>query len=157
MCSESTAIKITMTKPKIEKPKGPGKTAWVLFGALIAAGTVVSWILAHQGVGMAWGLMAGWLGAGLIGLSGLWTLKKALSGGNKTFLKYVMGGMLLRLVLCGTYAGVSLGMKWFDQTGFVIGLMAGIMLFLVIEITGLQRSARLLSSNATDCSNPVEE
>ncbi|MBW1873654.1 MAG: hypothetical protein JRJ19_16420, partial [Deltaproteobacteria bacterium] len=92
---------------------------------MIAAGTVASWILAHLGVGMAWGLMAGWLGAGLIGLSGLWTVKKALSGGNKTFLKYIMGGMLLRLILCGTYAGVSLGMKWFDQTGFVVGLMAG--------------------------------
>jgi hypothetical protein len=156
MRSESTATKTTMTKPQNEKPRGPGKTALVLFGALIVAGTGTAWILAHQGVAMAWGLMAGWLGAGLIGLSGLWTMKKALSGGNKTFLKYVLGGMLVRLILCGTYAGISLGMEWFEQTGFVVGLLAGIAMFLVIEITGLARSARLLSSNTADCSVPVE-
>jgi hypothetical protein len=150
-----------MTKIKNEKlgnanSRGPGRTAWILFISLITAGTCATWIMASQGISMAWGLMAGWLGAGIIGLSGLWTMKKALSEGNKTFLKYVLGGMLVRLILCGTYAGISLGMEWFDQTGFVVGLLAGIVVFLVIEITGLERSARLLSSDAADCSSPVE-
>ncbi len=90
--------------------------------ALIAAGTCATWIMASQGISMAWGLMAGWLGAGLIGLSGLWTMKKALSEGNKTFLKYVLGGMLVRLILCGTYATNKISLDYIGQEIYLYAL-----------------------------------
>jgi hypothetical protein len=99
---------------------------------------------------LAWGTLGGWLLAGLLGLSGWWTTRRALAGEHREFLKYLVGGMLGRMLLCGIGAGVVVGTGWLHTSGFVIGLLSGIAVFLGVEIGGLQVAARRLSSAQGD-------
>jgi len=48
----------------------------------------------------------------------------------------------LRMLLCGVGASVILGTGFLGTDGFVVGLLAGIAVFLGIEIMALQRWAR---------------
>lgn len=86
--------------------------------------------------------LAGWLGAGILGTSGLWVTRRAMAADERLFMIYVMGGLLARLICYAIYAGLVLGNKWFDAHGFIAGLMVGVALFVVVEIAGIDRAAR---------------
>ncbi len=120
----------------------------MLLVSLLAAGTLALLLIARTGSLWAPGALGGWLLAGVMGLSGWWTGRKALSGDNRTFLKYVMGGILVRMMLMGVLAGLVIGLRWLDPNGFVLGLLTGITLFMGIEIGGLERSARRMRNRA---------
>jgi hypothetical protein len=101
-------------------------------GLGIAAGQGASWLVAA---------FAGWLAAGLLGLLGWWTMRKALSSGDHgTFMRYTLGGMGARFLVCGLIAGIVVGTKWLDPKGFVVGLLIGIAVFISVEVGSLALS-----------------
>jgi len=118
--------------------------AVTVLGSLVVLGITLFWSQSES-----WSALVGWWIAGFLGLTGWWTYRKALSGGNhKRFMKYVVGGMLLRLVICGVGTGIFIGFGWLDATGFVASLLVGIVVFLGIEVVALERCARRLSNKS---------
>ena len=96
-----------------------------------------------------WAMAAiiGWSGAGLLGLTSWWTTKKAMSGDNNTFFKYAMGGMTVRFFIYGIFAGVVVGFKLLHASGFVGGLLAGLIAFIGLEVVVVYYSACLRSGS----------
>jgi hypothetical protein len=104
-------------------------------GLLVAAGWENPWLTAA---------FVGWLAAGLLGLLGWWTIRKALSSGdNGTFLRYTLGGMAARFLVCGVLVGVVVGTQALDAKGFVTGLLVGIAVFIFVEVGSLALAKRL--------------
>jgi len=134
------------TNQQTQRIEGPSYSILAILFCTMIAGSAAALVAAGQGVTWATGALAGWLGAGVMGLCGFWTMRRALRGGQKAFLKYLLGGMLARLAMCGVYAGLAMGLDWFDRNGFVLGLLLGIAVFMCIEIIGLERAARKISS-----------
>jgi hypothetical protein len=128
--------------------RGPGTKTLVVIIAMVLAGSVTAAIVGATGNAWGYGILAGWLLAGLLGLSGWWTSRKALSGDQRTLLKYMVGGMLARMALCGTGAVVVMLTGWVHQNGFILGLLSGIGVFLGVEVYGLHISARTEHSSA---------
>lgn len=132
-----------MTDQQSKKRPGYGSLALILslvgaggVGLLIATGQASSWFTAA---------FAGWLSAGLLGLLGWWSMRKALaSGEHRTFLRYTLGGMTARFLVCGVLAGVVLATKALDAKGFVTGLLVGIAVFIAIEVGSLALGRRLV-------------
>jgi hypothetical protein len=145
-----------MSSKPTTKNSAPGWGILAIVAGLLAAGCMVTLVAGLQEASWAHGALAGWLGAGVMGLTGWWTTRRAMTGGNNVFLKYVLGGMLIRMMLIGLFAGLVLGLKWFDQVGFVVGLLSGIVVFLGAEIIGLDRAARRMSPEAEDCAGTIE-
>lgn len=128
--------------------RGPGRGILVLQVVLLVLGSGAAAVVgtgSEDGAG-AWGAMAGWSWAGLLGLTGWWTSRKALCGSQRDLLRYMVGGMLVRMVLCGAGAGVVVATGCLHQNGFILGLLVGIPVFLGVEIAGLQVAARRLSA-----------
>lgn len=125
--------------------KRPGLGSLALIFALVVAGGVGLLIASGQGNPWFKAAFAGWLAAGLLGLLGWWTTRKALSSGdNLTFLKYTVGGMSARFLVCGVLAGVVVGTQALDAKGFVTGLLVGIAVFIAIEVGSLALAKRLV-------------
>ena len=116
----------------------------VLMLVLVMAGGVGLLIASGQGNPWFTAAFAGWLSAGLLGLLGWWSMRKALSSGdNRTFLRYTVGGMGARFLVCGVLAGVVVGTQALDAKGFVTGLLVGIAVFIAVEVGSLARARRL--------------
>lgn len=132
-----------MSDPTPKKRPGIGSLALIF--SLIIAGCVG--LLIASGRGSSWftAAFAGWLAAGLLGLLGWWTTRKALSSGdNRTFLRYTLGGMTARFLACGVLAGVVVGTQALDAKGFVTGLLVGIAVFIAVEVGSLALAKRLV-------------
>ena len=124
--------------------KRPGLGSLALIFALVVAGGVGLLIASGQGNPWFTAAFAGFIAAGLLGLLGWWTTRKALSSGdNRTFLKYTVGGMGARFLVCGVLAGVVVGTQALDAKGFVTGLLVGIAVFIAVEVGSLARVKRL--------------
>ena len=111
-------------------------------GAAVLAALVPAW---HAGGLATWqlGALTGFALSGLMGLSSLWAVRRAMrASGQGDFVRAVFGCMLLRLVLAGLFVGLVLGFGWLDAAGFVGGLFAGLLLFQGIEIGGVVTAAR---------------
>lgn len=126
--------------------RAPGKKTLILILVLAGLGCVASMAvyLFNDSESMkkpALGVFAGWLGAGLMGLSGWWTSRKALTGGRNDMLKYMVGGMLARMLACGLGSGLVVGLDLLDRNGFVFGLLTGLAVFLAVEIGGIYISS----------------
>lgn len=128
--------------------RGPGTKTLVVIGSMIIAGSAAAAVIGASGDAWGYGVLAGWLLAGLLGLSGWWTSRKALSGDQRVLLKYMVGGMLLRMAVCGIGAVVVMLTECVHQNGFILGLLAGIGVFLGVEVYGLHISARTERSSA---------
>ncbi len=99
------------------------------------------------GVGEPWFAAAftGFFSAGLLGLLGWWCIRKALaSPDGRAFLRYTLGGIGVRFLICGVLAGVVVGARLLDPTGFITGLLVGIAVFISIEVGSLALSKRLV-------------
>jgi hypothetical protein len=130
--------------------RGPGKKTLAVIIALILAGSLAAAIAGASGYAWGYGVLTGWLLAGLLGLSGWWTSRKALSGDQRALMKYMVGGMLLRMALCGIGAVVVMLTGFVHQNGFILGLLAGIGVFLGVEVYGLHISAKRMSSRSAE-------
>lgn len=132
-----------MTDEAAKKKPGIGSLALML--ALVGAGGVG--LLVASGQGDLWftAAFAGWLAAGLLGLLGWWGMRKALSSGDsRTFLRYTLGGMTARFLICGVMAAVVIGTRALDAKGFVTGLLVGIAVFISVEVGSLALGKRLV-------------
>ena len=129
-----------------QKPKKrPGIGSLALMLVLVFLGGVG--LLISSGQGNLWftAAFAGWLSAGLLGLLGWWSMRKALaSGDHRTFLRYTLGGMTARFLICGVLAGVIVATKAMDAKGFVTGLLVGIAVFIGVEVGSLALGKRLV-------------
>lgn len=124
--------------------KRPGLGSLALIFTLVVAGGVGLLIASGQGNLWFTAAFAGFIAAGLLGLLGWWTTRKALSSGdNRTFLKYTVGGMGARFLVCGVLLGVVVGTQALDAKGFVTGLLVGIAVFIAVEVGSLARVKRL--------------
>jgi hypothetical protein len=131
-----------MSDQTLKKRSGLGSLALIF--ALVVAGGVGLLIATGQGNLWFTAAFAGFIAAGLLGLLGWWTTRKALSSGdNRTFLKYTVGGMGARFLVCGVLAGVVVGTQALDAKGFVTGLLVGIAVFIAVEVGSLARVKRL--------------
>jgi hypothetical protein len=132
--------------PSPAKPRGPGAGTLALIVALVVLGCGAALVVAELSEDAAPPLAAlvGWLTAGVLGATGWWTARKAMGAGPQALAKFMLGGMLVRFVLCGIAAGVVLGTGWLHQNGFILGLLTGIVVFLGVEIGGVHLSARRL-------------
>jgi len=129
------------TKPS----SGSGIKTLALMLVLVVAGGVGLGIAAGRGDLWFTAAFSGWLAAGLLGLLGWWFFRKALaSGDHRTFMKYTVGGMGARFLLCGVLAGVVVGTRALDAKGFVSGLLAGIVVFIAVEVGSLALGKRLV-------------
>lgn len=128
-----------------EKPKKrPGLGSLALMLTLVVMGGVGLLVVAGRENPWLTAAFVGWLAAGLLGLLGWWTIRKALSSGdNSTFLRYALGGMGARFLVCGVFAGVVVGTQALDAKGFVTGLLVGIAVFISVEVGSLARVKRL--------------
>jgi hypothetical protein len=125
--------------------KQPGIGSLTLMLVLVTGGGVG--LLVASGKGSIWftAAFAGWLSAGLLGLLGWWSMRKALaSGDHRTFLRYTLGGMTARFLICGVLAGVVVGTRALDAKGFVTGLLVGIAVFIAVEVGSLALAKRLV-------------
>jgi hypothetical protein len=128
-----------------QSKKRPGFGSLVFMFALVGAGGVGLLIASGQGNPWFTAAFAGWLSAGLLGLLGWWSMRKALScGDNRTFLRYTVGGMGARFLVCGVLTGVIAGTQVLDVKGFVTGLLVGIAVFISIEVGSLALAKRLV-------------
>lgn len=117
----------------------------MLMLALLGAGVVGLGIAASRGDAWFAAAFSGWLAAGLLGILGWWTFRRALSSGDhRTFVRYTLGGMGARFLLCGVLAGVVVGTRALDAKGFVTGLLAGIAVFIAVEVGSLALTKRLV-------------
>ena len=120
---------------EIASNQPPPKSGWWII-PLVALLGAVGLYLAHR-LGRDWafaGLM-GWSGASVLGLAGWLTNHRAFAAKEqKRFLKLLFGGMLARLLFCGVFVMVVVGTGWLPARGFAAGLLAGIGLFLLLEI-----------------------
>lgn len=129
----------------LQSKKRPGYGSLALMFALVGAGGAGLLIAAGQGSPWFTAAFAGWLSAGLLGLIGWWSMRKALSSGdNRTFLRYTVGGMGARFLVCGVLTGVIAGAQVLDVKGFVTGLLVGIAVFISIEVGSLALAKRLV-------------
>jgi hypothetical protein len=129
----------------VKPSSGSGVKALVTMLVLLAAGGVGLGITASRGDSWLAAAFTGWLAAGMLGLLGWWTFRKALSSGeHRTFMKYVVGGMGVRFMLCGVLAGVVAGTRALDVKGFVTGLLVGIAVFIAVEVGSLALGRRLV-------------
>ncbi len=126
--------------------RGPGTKTLVAIIIMILAGSVAATIVGATGSAWGYGALTGWLLAGSLGLSGWWTSRKALSGDQQTLLKFMVGGMLVRMTVCGVGAAVVMLTEFTHQNGFILSLLAGIGVFLGIEVYGLHVSARRVTA-----------
>jgi hypothetical protein len=123
----------------------PGIKSLVLMLALLTSGGVGLGISAGRGEPWFTAAFAGWLTAGLLGLLGWWSIRKALSSGdNRTFLRYTVGGMGARFLVCGLLAGLVVGTRLLEPGGFVTGLLVGIAVFISVEVGSLTLAKRLV-------------
>jgi hypothetical protein len=131
-----------------DRSAGPGRGTLVGMLVVLAAGAAVLAALVpawHSGGLATWqlGALTGFGLSGLMGLSSLWTLRRAMrASGQGAFVRAVFGSMLLRLVLAGLLVGLVLGFGWLNAAGFVGGLFAGLLVFQGIEIGGVAAAAR---------------
>lgn len=127
----------------------PGARSLIL---VIVTTLLVAAILAGLGwlcrVEWAQGACVGWCLAGLLGVGGWWSVRKALAAGERMFTLVVFGGMGARLLLCGVFAAVVVGTRWLDPIGFVVGLLAGVCVFTAMEIGIVTFVARRNSAQA---------
>ena len=124
---------------------GSGAKTLVLMLVLVAAGGVGLGISADRSDSWFTAAFSGWLAAGLLGLLGWWTFRKALSSGDsRTFLRYTLGGMTVRFLICGVLAAVVVGTRALDAKGFVTGLLVGIAVFISVEVGSLALGKRLV-------------
>jgi hypothetical protein len=125
--------------------KHPGAGSLVLMLALVLAGGVGLGIASGQGSHWLTAAFAGWISAGLLGLLGWWSIRKALSSGDsRSFLRYTLGGMGARFLICGVLAGVIVGTQVLDAKGFVTGLRVGVAVFISVEVGSLALAKRLV-------------
>lgn len=125
--------------------KQPGTGSLVLMLVLVIAGGVGLLIASGQASPWFTAAFAGWLSAGLLGLLGWWSMRKALSSGDhRTFLKYTVGGMGARFLVCGVLVGVVVGTQVLNAKGFVTGLLVGIAVFIAVEVGSLALAKRLV-------------
>jgi hypothetical protein len=112
---------------------------------LVVAGGVGLLIAARQAKPWFTAAFAGWLSAGVLGLLGWWSMRKALSSGDhRMFMRYTLGGMTARFLICGVLAGVVIGTQALDAKGFVTGLLVGIAVFIAVEVGSLALGKRLV-------------
>ena len=125
--------------------KRPGIGSLVFMLVLVVLGGVGLLISSSQGNLWFAAAFAGWLCAGLLGLLGWWSMRKALaSGDHRTFLRYTLGGMTARFLICGVLAGVVIGTQALDAKGFVTGLLVGIAVFIAVEVGSLALGRKLV-------------
>lgn len=130
-----------------DKPpkKRPGVGSLVLMLVLVVLGGVGLLVSSNKGNLWFAAAFAGWLSAGLLGLLGWWGMRKALaSGDSRTFLRYALGGMTARFLICGVLAAVVIGTRALDAKGFVTGLLVGIAVFISVEVGSLALGKRLV-------------
>jgi hypothetical protein len=129
-----------------ERPqKRPGVKSLGLILALVVAGGVGLLIASGRGSHWFTAAFAGWLSAGLLGLLGWWSTRKALSSGDsRMFMRYTLGGMGARFLVCGVITGVVAGTQVLDAKGFVTGLLVGIAVFISVEVGSLALAKRLV-------------
>jgi hypothetical protein len=125
--------------------KRPGHKSLLLMFALIGTGGVGLLVASRQADSWFTAAFAGWLTAGLLGLLGWWSTRRALSSGDhRTFLRYTVGGMGARFLVCGVLTGVIAGTQVLEVKGFVTGLLVGIAVFISIEVGSLALAKRLV-------------
>jgi hypothetical protein len=128
-----------------QSKKLPGYKTLALMFSLVVAGIVG--LLIANGRASPWftAAFAGWLSAGLLGLLGWWSMRKALaSGDHRTFMRYTLGGMTARFLICGALAGVVAATEALDAKGFITGLLVGIAVFIAVEVGSLALGKRLV-------------
>lgn len=138
--------------------RGPGKGTLMLILGLASVGCFVALLVYCFGdtdalKQSALGVLGGWFGAGILGVSGWWTSQKALSGGRNDLLKYMVGGMLLRLMACGLGCGLVVGLDLLERNGFILGFLVGMAVFLAVEIGGLYISSKRFTRRASSRGN----
>jgi hypothetical protein len=124
---------------------GPGYKSLAMMLSLLAVGFAGAGV--SLGMGESWfaAAFSGFFTAGLLGLSGWWCIRKALaSPDGRVFLRYTLGGIGVRFLLCGVLAGVVVGARLLDAEGFITGLLVGIAVFISIEVGSLALSKRLV-------------
>lgn len=128
-----------------------GPLCWLLvtlFAGLLAL------LLPAQKLGReTWQLASavGFAGAGLMSIGGYLTNLYAVRQDRQpAFMRLIFGGMLFRLVVAGIASGLVISMRLLHDVGFVMGLVAGVMVFLAIEIAGLLRWARRCAPGGLD-------
>ncbi len=126
---------------KTDTPTIFGPRAMLAMVCLVALGAAL-FALAGGWADWSQAALAGWLGAGLLGILGLWGTRRAMLADERMFMVYVLGGLLVRLICYAIYAGIVLGNEWLDKSGFILGLLVGVALFVVVEIAGIDRAAR---------------
>ena len=132
-----------MTDQTLQKRPGFGSLALML--VLVVLGGVGLLVSSNRGNLWFAAAFAGWLSAGLLGLLGWWGMRKALSSGDsRTFLRYTLGGMTARFLICGVLAAVVIGTRALDAKGFVTGLLVGIAVFISVEVGSLALGKRLV-------------
>jgi hypothetical protein len=93
--------------------------------------------------------LAGWGFASVLAVFGWWTSHKALhSGDQQAMMKFMLGGMMVRLLLCAAGLIGVLLTGLFTADSFITGLLAGIGVFLGVEVYGLHRAARRIARPA---------
>jgi hypothetical protein len=106
-------------------------------------------ILSLTGVPWAFACLVGWVAAGALGLSSWWTASRALRGGDIKFMKYLVGGVLARMLFCAVITVVVVGVELLQPTPFVIGMLGGMVVFMGVEVAGLLSWAKRSSMEAT--------
>jgi hypothetical protein len=131
---------------------GPGRGTLVALLAVAALGALACVVLAspfHRE--WAHAALIGWLMASVLGVSGWWAARKALRDTDgRVFIRYVLGGMAVRQLIALAVAMVVIATNVLDPVGFVVGLLGGVLIFLIIEISGLFVAARRVATLAAE-------
>jgi hypothetical protein len=124
------------TSSQTNELRAPGYKALFILLGISLFGLAVFYTLGNNAA------IVGWLGSSVMGLFGWWTTRKAFTGDQKVFMKYVLGGMTIRFFLYGLFAGLMVGLKVVEANGFIVGLLSGIAIFLAVEVVSLYLAAR---------------
>lgn len=123
--------------------RAPGGKTLALMLGLLAAGVVPLALLATEVSSWPAGALVGYTLSGLMGLSSLWALRRALRvAGQAAFMRGVFGAMGIRLGVAGLTAGLVIGFGWLSAGGFIGGLFGGLLVFQAVEIAGVLAAAR---------------
>jgi hypothetical protein len=113
---------------------------WLLLGLTVLVSAAL-WLLSSRLV-FAHAAAVGWLLSGALAMFGWWMAHKAMRAEPGAWMRYVFGGMAIRLVAIGILCGVVLGAGLLEPAGFVGGLFVGVIVFQTVEVMGLACSPR---------------